>query len=368
MNAYGPPLVYIPGAAVEASVGGGFVGVAVRIERGGSADVELWRRHPPTLNVLGLGRYAEARPRARIVRRLLLSLNVGTGPLAVADAVVGRTRWTRRFHSTVSDYCYWRGVRRAVDRPELWRRLASGTTILMYHSISAEARPGGRYVVSAARFARQMAWLRRRRYPILSMSELLRYRSEHRLPPPGSVVITADDGYADNYQIAYPVLRRYRLPATIFLVSEKVGAVNDWATDAELAGRPLMDWSAVHEMSSDGISFGSHSRTHPMLTAIPEEQASDELEGSRADLERELGRAVDILAYPYGSNNCTTRSLSARAGYAAACGIKGGLNGPSTDSYALRRTTVYGSDTLAHFALILKLGGRPQWLYPKRRG
>ena len=68
-----------------------------------------------------------------------------------------------------------------------------------------------------------MRWLAGRGYRILSLEEYVRCRQEHRLPPPRSVVITFDDGYADNASIAAPILAKHRFPATIFLVTDLVG-------------------------------------------------------------------------------------------------------------------------------------------------
>ena len=93
--------------------------------------------------------------------------------------------------------------------------------------------------------------------------------------------ITIDDGYADTRTLAYPILRRYGFPATIFLVSDRMGDVNLWATDKTLLGRPLLSWSDVYELQSGGMEFGVHTRTHPLLTETAPEIARDEVEGAR---------------------------------------------------------------------------------------
>ena len=129
----------------------------------------------------------------------------------------------------------------------------------------------------ARRFARQMAWLKLRRYHVLSLGDLIRYRREHRLPPARSVVLTSDDGYVDNRTVAYPILRRHGFPATMFLVSEALGGTNTWDHGGELDGRPIMGWDAIHEMAGHGIEVGAHTRRHVRLPSLPEAEAREEV-------------------------------------------------------------------------------------------
>ena len=229
----------------------------------------------------------------------------------------------------------------------------------MYHAVGGPGEHPSRYVISRRRFARQMAWLKCRRYHVLSLEEFLRYRYEYRLPPARSVIITFDDGYADNRTLAYPILRRHGFPSTIFLVSAGVGGTNKWDSEGALAGRPLLSRSDIQEMVDGGICFGSHTRSHVALTAVSGIRVRDEVEGSRADLEQEFNRSIFAFAYPHGKYDAAVQAAVERAGFVAACSSNTGVNDPVVPNHALRRIEIRGTDSFLHLALALWLGIPP---------
>jgi peptidoglycan/xylan/chitin deacetylase (PgdA/CDA1 family) len=221
-----------------------------------------------------------------------------------------------------------------------WGHLAKATSnpvILLYHGVGAPGKPPSRYVLPAVRFARQMAWLRLWRYNILSLEDFLNDRRSHRLPPPRSVILTFDDGYEDNYLHAYPILKNYGFPATIFLVSRAIGGTNQWDTGSDLTGRPILSLPQIREMQAGGLSFGAHTRSHRKLTELPAEQVIDEIQGSRSDLEQQLDRPVLTFSFPYGRYNRVSQRTAEQAGFLGACSVESGLNDPDIPSYALRR-------------------------------
>jgi len=226
----------------------------------------------------------------------------------------------------------------------------------MYHAFGEPGERPSRYVVPGRRFARQMSWLKRRGYRVMRLEELVTMRREFRLPPADAVVITLDDGYADNEVVAYPVLQRHDFPATMFLVSGAIGGRNHWDHGEVLAGRALLDWPSIHDMGRRGVEYGAHTRTHRALPDVPADELDDEVAGSRADLERALGRSIVTFAYPYGIVDATSRASVERAGFLGACGVRNGMNGAGTPSDALHRTEVFGTDSLVTFALAVWLG------------
>ena len=138
------------------------------------------------------------------------------------------------------------------------------------------------------------------RYRVIPLDELAAALREGRPLPRRAVVMTIDDGYRDNYEIAFPVLRRRGFPADVFLVSERLDAGNDWDAEGDVAGRPTLTREQVERMREGGVRFGAHTRTHRALTEAAEAELAAQLRGSREDLEATLGESVETLTYPYG--------------------------------------------------------------------
>ncbi len=354
---------YVAGAIVKRHEDGDFDRLIAEAEQRGQVHAELGRRYPEMSPGL-LGDFVEATLRTLFLRRFLLKFNVPPRLLR-AMGRVNQRKWRADWFKFIHDYSYWRGVRHATPDNKTWQRLTNGTPILMYHAFGQPGEPPSRFILPAQRFARQMAWLKWMRYHVLSLEEFLCYRREYRLLPTHSVIITVDDGYADNYSAAYPILRRYGFPATIFLVSSSVGDMNRWDKQGLLVGRPLMSWGEIREMMCGGITFGAHTRTHPMLTAVPPERAKDEIESSRVELERELGVPAQLFCYPHGKYDATSRSFVEQAGFSGACSTRAGLNTPATSDFELRRSEIRGTDSFVRFVLGLWLGDNH--LPPRRK-
>lgn len=329
--------------------------LAKAFELSGSTWLTLYERHPGTLPHL-LGSFNAARRREVMLRRLLLAFDVPPGLLALAGRLLPRGRVARRWYFFLHRYCYWRGVRRSNRNRETWRRLTSSTAVLMYHAFAEHEEPASRYVVPARRFAAQLRWLKRLGFRPLTLEQYLVCLRERRLPPPRAVVITIDDGYADARTVALPILRRYGFPATVFVVTQAVGLTNQWSTRRELAGRRLLSWSEIRALADQNMAFGAHTRTHPLLPSLPVARARDEIAGSRADLEREIGGPVVAFAYPYGAYDPTVESVVRETGLYGACRADGGLSHPGMSPYAIRRVAVHGGDSLVRFAVKLWLG------------
>ena len=103
-------------------------------------------------------------------------------------------------------------------------------------------------------------------------------------------MVTFDDGYADNADLAAPILRRLGIPATFFIISGRIDSTNDWdPPGSPLAGRPTMSWTDLAELAADGVAIGAHTIVHPRLGALDRDRAERELRDSRAELEAQLG-------------------------------------------------------------------------------
>ncbi len=351
----GLSILYVPEAYTEQKDYKKAGELVTEAEARGGLSVKLWRHHPAMLSEL-LGDFNAPKLREVLLRRLLLVFLVTPHVLVLFSSHFARKSQHDSWFRFIYQYSYWRGVRRAVADQETWRRLTHGTTILLYHAFGAADEPAHRFVVPAHRFSGQMFWLKLMRYRVISLEEYVEYRRSYRLPPARAVIITMDDGYLDNRDVAFPILRRYGYPATIFLVSGAVGRCNDWDEEDALTGRRLLSWADIEEMKSAGMSFGAHTRTHPSLTDIPPDQLSSEICGARADLAAVLPTSISLFAYPYGEYNDAVSAGVEEAGFAASCSVESGTNVPATPLYALRRVEIWGTDSILHFALSLWLG------------
>lgn len=223
--------------------------------------------------------------------------------------------------------------------------------ILVYHSISND--PLNPFSVSPEDFEEQARFLSQE-YNVVPIEELVAcIRGEGGEILPNSVVITLDDGFRDNYDYAYPILRKYGLPATMFVIVARLspGGASQPEPGEQQSGRYL-SWDQVVEMSQNGISIGSHTLTHPWLTEVALEEARREIVESKARLERRLGKPVKLFAYPGGricDFNQDIRAIVAESGYSGACVGLNGANGSNTDPYLLRRTKIEVDDGMYVF-------------------
>jgi peptidoglycan/xylan/chitin deacetylase (PgdA/CDA1 family) len=164
-----------------------------------------------------------------------------------------------------------------------------------------------------------------------------------------------DDGYADNRELAAPVLRRFGFPASVFAVSDRIGGAADWDGAGALTGRRLLDWDDLRALQHSGVGVGAHTRTHPRLPEQTGEALADEVEGSRKELSERLVSSIDAFSYPFGRVPDAVAAVG-RAGFACACGIGRGLNYPGMPLLELRRVPVDGDTSMLRFALVVRFG------------
>ena len=206
--------------------------------------------------------------------------------------------------------------------------------ILMYHYVNDEEPLRSKLGVSVASFERQMRFLKEHRYNVVTLYELADLLQGKKKIPAKTVAITFDDGYLDNYTNVYPILKRYQLPATIFVVVNRVGK--------RLGNDEYMSWQQIQEMVDSGIiTIGSHSMNHPNLTEIDSpEKLTYEIVESKRFLEEKLKRKIDFFSYPFGGNDAGSRVTAKEAGYRACVGTNFPPGYPGDDIYALKRLRI----------------------------
>jgi peptidoglycan/xylan/chitin deacetylase (PgdA/CDA1 family) len=244
----------------------------------------------------------------------------------------------------------------------------SRVTILMYHVVD-DARAGkeAKYCCSPARFEAQMRYLRESGKNLLSLDQIAAAIEGTSPWPQSGVAVTFDDGFQATFRNALPILTRYGIPATMFMLADKLGGSNDWMVPRGFPQRELMTQRELEQMQAAGICIGSHTCTHPRLPQISAAQAGDEIGLSRRKLQDITGTPVDHFAYPYGLYDDTALAAVADAGYRTACSTRSGFNGPGIERHLLRRIEVYGSDNLWQFKQKLKFGANDiSYSYPLR--
>ncbi len=203
---------------------------------------------------------------------------------------------------------------------------APGVPILSYHRVADAEDP---LSVSPADFERQMRWLAENGYTAVTLAALVDHMTAGSPLPVKPVVITFDDGYADNYHTALPIMSRYGMKATVFVINDFVGE------------GPYMDWDEVRAMWRAGTEIGSHTLAHRDLTLLPAGERLWDIKVSKNGIQWRLGGVpVEFLAYPFGSYDAATAATLAIAGYRGAVTTVTGLNRPGDDVYALRRIGV----------------------------
>jgi glycosyltransferase involved in cell wall biosynthesis len=325
--------------------------IVVDRELRGRIAVELYRRHPGIIEQDELGGSCTWSRSWLALRMLALALGVRPWTMARVGFVLPRYGWAQAWFRFAWDYAYWSGVKAAADH-DLWRSSQQGLLILRYHAFGRDGERPSRYVVSRRRFTGQMRLLKRLGFNVTSLTKYVEYRREHQFPPPNSVVITIDDGYVDADATARPILERFGLTATVFLVTSP----NGFATDPALSGRPMLNLANARRLHRTAIDFGAHTRTHADLTTLEPDAVREQVFGSKEDLERALGAPIRTFAYPFGEVSSQVRDIVERAGFWSACGIKPGHNHPATDAFDLRRIEVRGTYTLLRFTATVLLG------------
>jgi peptidoglycan/xylan/chitin deacetylase (PgdA/CDA1 family) len=236
--------------------------------------------------------------------------------------------------------------------------------ILMYHSIreGQEGRhPYYETNTSPRVFAQHMKFLHENGYRALSLDKALQTltKGDSSLK---SVVITFDDGFADFYSHAFPILSEHGFTATMFVVT---GLLKTQRTCFK--GKECLTLSEVRELHSQGISIGSHTVTHPDLKLLPQDEVENELSGSKKTLEDALGAPIKSFAYPFAFPEADRRFVSRLADLLNKCGYENGVTTilgtahPGANRWFLPRLPVNTWDDPAFFQA--KLEGAYDWLH-----
>ena len=221
---------------------------------------------------------------------------------------------------------------------------APGVPVLNYHQI--EEKNGNPLTLWPDQFEAQMAYLADAGYTTITIDEMMDALENGTPLPEKPVIITFDDGYADNYEYAYPILKKYGFKATIFLIYDFTNTYPNYLT-----------WEQINEMKESGlIHFESHTMTHANLAEL---NSADELRHEIADshdlLSEKLGYDMHYIAYPGGRVNAEIEEITRAAGYRGGFTVHYGLSTPEEGCYQMDRIPIFGANmhTLTRFKLRL---------------
>jgi len=200
-----------------------------------------------------------------------------------------------------------------------------GVPILAYHQVSIE---DDIYSVTATQFEEQMNYLQEKGYTAISLEQLNNFYEGAGALPAKPIIITFDDGYEDNYLAALPIMEKYNMRSTIFIVTGLVGTPD------------YLSWQQIDDLEKRHTEIGSHTMTHVGLGEVSAENQRREIIGSKATLEQHIGKPIHFFAYPYGQITPISEELLREAGYLGACSGLAGLNDKGVNAYALRRVNV----------------------------
>ena len=209
--------------------------------------------------------------------------------------------------------------------------------ILCYHKVDRRLELGVTRI-SPRRFARQIQRLAMEGWRTLTLDELAACARGERTTAGNELAITFDDAYRSLRDHAFPVLEAHGFTATCFVITAFAGRLNRW--DVAYGGRRFahLAWRDMRRWQSRGITFASHTATHPRLTWLGESGASDELHRSRADLVHALDEEPRAVSYPFGACGPREYALARDAGYDVGFTLNATWGG---DPMAIPRLPVY---------------------------
>jgi peptidoglycan/xylan/chitin deacetylase (PgdA/CDA1 family) len=224
----------------------------------------------------------------------------------------------------------------------------------MYHSISSSHNPKfQQFAVLPGSFSEQMAYLQTHGYTSLTVTQLACARAEGSTLPEKSVVLTFDDGFADFFTAALPVLQRYRFGATLYVATAYIGKTSSWLSHEKEADRAMLTWEQLKEIAASGIECGGHTHSHPQLDILSTPRAREEIQQCKSILEDHLQQTIDSFAYPYGYQTSSLRQLVQNTGYSSACAVQHRASTEDDDPFALGRLMISANSSLKEFASLL---------------
>ena len=228
----------------------------------------------------------------------------------------------------------------------LFARDSEGVPILVYHRVNDTDTTFG--TLTVAEFDAQLKFLKDEGYNVIMPDDLLDAWEIGKTLPPKPVLITFDDGHDDIYKNVFPILQKYNMRATVFLVTDHIGMPE------------YLSWDFVRALQNGGfIDFESHTKSYKDLSKLKGDKLWNEIYGSKQAIEWALKKPAKFIAYPNGNYTVdaeeTSKEVHFRAGFIEDYGLAGNDNNP----YILTRIPVVGSNSHTLLRFQMRLKGAP---------
>ena len=239
--------------------------------------------------------------------------------------------------------------------------------IIMYHRVINKSENEGIYgtYLYEDMFRKHLQYLKDKNYTVITFKDLDKIGWRNRFEKDRKyIILTFDDGYKDNYDLVFPILKEFNFKATIFLMGSST--YNEW--DVKAGGEkefPLMSVEMIKEMQDYGIEFGAHTFNHPKLNTLSNEEIEHQIVDVKKPLEEKIGKKIITFAYPYGILNEYAKEMAKKAGYTFALATDSGSVCLSDDLYQIRRIAIFPNTNL--FSFKRKVTGNYNFIKIKRK-
>jgi peptidoglycan/xylan/chitin deacetylase (PgdA/CDA1 family) len=202
--------------------------------------------------------------------------------------------------------------------------------ILMYHHINYK---NSKFAVTPENFERQIKFFIDSGYDFIKLSSAFDFYANEEGDLNKKIVLTFDDGYRDFYENAFPILKKYKIPATLFVINQDIGKKGNVTIEM------------IKEMQNTGlVEVGAHTLNHFNLRRCRQATVQDQIAQGKAELEKELGVEIKLFAYPFGAFTEYAKDLIRTNGFVGAVSVYYGEKPNRNDLYAWRRFMMTNSD------------------------
>ena len=238
--------------------------------------------------------------------------------------------------------------------------------VVMYHRVinkSENEGIHGTYIYENI-FSEHLKYLKDNNFSVITFEDLNNIGWRNRFDKNKKyIIITFDDGYVDNYELAFPILKEFNFKATIFLMGEST--YNEWDVKADgEKSFPLVSVEMIKEMQDYGIEFGAHTFNHPKLNKLSNDEIKHQIVDVKKPLEEKIGREIITFAYPYGILNDYAKKMVEEASYTFGVATDSGSVCLSDDLYQIRRIAIFPNTNL--FSFKRKVKGNYNFIKIKR--